>query len=468
MEMATITLLVSGSGLFCALITWLLCAFKNKSKDTTLIEQKSKIDSLEKSIVDLKEQLTQKESETGELRSSLELSKREKAIAETKLEEAAKHVEEQKQLLDKAEEKFATVLKALAGDALKSNNKSFIELANENIGKILNEAKGEFSKKEESIKNIVKPLEEALKRYETQINELERNRSNAFGILENQIKNMVQTEQILQKETSNLVMALKRPEVKGRWGEITLKRVVELAGMIEHCDYIEQMNVTTEEGRQRPDMIIHLPADREIVVDSKVSLNAYMEALSCTVEEKRIDCIKKHASQIKKYMKDLGSKTYWEQFPKAPEFVVMFIPGESFLSSALEQEPELIEEGIANKVIISTPTTLIALLRAIAFGWRQELITKNALEIANLGKELYDRFDPFIEHINVMGGALSKSVVSFNRMVMSLERRVLVSVKKFKELGASSSAELSEIQHIEQIPMKANEDELTAQSEAVE
>lgn len=381
---------------------------------------------------ELRAQLREKDKEIANLRESLNEAQRGRVVAETKLEEAGKNLEDQKRILCDASEKLTTAFQALSGESLKSNNKAFLDLAKESLGVVLGEAKGEFTRKEESIKSLVKPLEDALRKYECQISELEKTRVAAYTSLEGQIKSLMSTEEQLKKETGNLVSALRRPEVRGRWGEVTLRRVVELAGMSEHCDYVEQVSVDTDEGRLRPDMVIHLPAERQIVVDSKVSLDAYLDAASCDSDDKRRELITKHAQQVRRHMKALSGKNYWEQFPKAPEFVVMFMPGESFLSSAVENDHMLIEDGMGAKVIIATPTTLIALLRAIAYGWRQEQIAKHATEIAALGKEIYDRFLPFLEHINKVGSSLSQAVVSFNKMVMSLERRVMVSVKKFK------------------------------------
>lgn len=388
-------------------------------------------------------------------RKEIEILQKDKVIAETKIEEAYRNIKEQKDLLNAAQEKLTTTFQALSGESLKSNNMAFLELAKQSLGIVLSDAKGEIDKKEESIKNVIKPLEDALKRYENQINNLENARVSAYATLENQIKALVSSEQQLQKETGNLVTALRRPEVRGRWGELTLKRVVELAGMSEHCDYIEQVSVNTDEGRLRPDMIINLPNEREIVVDSKVSLDGYLDAIAQDAEDKKKALLIKHAQQVRRHMKALSEKNYWEQFSRAPEFVVMFMPGESFLSAALENDHALIEDGMASKVIIATPTTLIALLRAIAFGWRQEQVAKHAQEIAGLGKEIYDRFQPFLEHVNKVGTNLSQAVVAFNKMVMSLERRVMVSVRKFRELGAAGDKELPETQPVEQIPMKS-------------
>jgi len=409
----------------------------------------------EKLINEIRQQVGSKDEIIERMRREISSVEQAKTSAETKLEEAVKNVEEEKRLLERAEEKLTTTFQALSGESLKSNNKAFIELAKETLETVLSKAKGEFGEKEESVKNIVSSLNDALKRYEQQVDELEKKRASDYGSLENQIKTLVLTNQQLQKETGNLVTALRRPEVRGRWGEVTLKRVVELSGMSEHCDFTEQVSVTTEEGRLRPDMVVHLPASREIVIDSKVSLDAFIDATAIADEEQRKLLIEKHSQQVRNHMKALTNKKYWDQFSKTPEFVVMFIPGESFLSAALAVDHTLIEDGMESKVIIATPTTLIALLRAVAFGWRQEQIAKHAQEIATLGKKIYDRFEPFLGHVNKTGDYLSQATESFNRMIMSLERRIMVSVRKFKELGAAGDKELPEAQPIEQIPMKA-------------
>ncbi len=438
------------------LLAGIVIAFrKNREKDHRIIELESSAQGAEKVISEIRQQVIGKDEIIERMRREISNIEQAKTTAETKLDEAVRNVEEQKKLLERAEEKLTTTFQALSGESLKSNNKAFIELAKETLETVLSKAKGEFGEKEESVKNIVSSLTDALKRYEHQVNELEKKRASDYGGLENQIKTLVLTNQQLQKETGNLVTALRRPEVRGRWGEVTLKRVVELSGMSEHCDFTEQVSVTTEEGRLRPDMLVHLPANREIVVDSKVSLDAFIDAISVTDEEQRKVLIERHSQHVRNHMKALTNKKYWDQFSQAPEFVVMFIPGESFLSSALSVDHTLIEDGMENKVIIATPTTLIALLRAVAFGWRQEQIAKHAQEIATLGKEIYDRFEPFLGHVNKTSGYLSQTTVSFNKMIQSLEGRVMVSVRKFKELGAAGDKELPEIQPIEQIPMKA-------------
>lgn len=440
------------------LIGVIITSRKSRKKDQRAIELQTQAQGSEKVISEIRQQIAVKDEMIERMRREISNVEQAKASADTKLEEAVKNVDEQKRLLERAEEKLTTTFQALSGESLKSNNKAFIELAKGTLETVLSKAKGELGEKEESIKNIVGSLGEALRRYEQQVSALEQKRASDYGSLDNQIKSLLTANQQLQKETGNLVTALRRPEVKGRWGEVTLRRVVELSGMSEYCDFTEQVSVTTEDGRLRPDMIVHLPAKREIVVDSKVSLDAFIDATAITDEDQKKILINKHAQHVRNHMKALTNKKYWEQFEQTPEFVVMFIPGESFLSAALSVDTTLIEDGMENRVIIATPTTLIALLRAVAFGWRQEQIAKHAQEIANIGKEIYDRFEPFLGHINRTGSYLSQATVSFNKMIMSLERRVMVSVRKFKELGAAGDKELPEVQPIEQIPMKTQDE----------
>lgn len=449
-----VILIISGIpiGLF---IGWFIAQTKSRKQEEAVIEMRVQMQSVDKAGEELRRQIAQREAVIDKVRSELVVTQQARTAAETKLEEAARNIEEQKKLLERTEEKLTTTFQALSGESLKSNNKAFIELAKGTLETVLSKAQGELGEKEASIKNIVSSLDEALKRYEQQVNKLEEKRAADYGNLEGQIKSLILNNQQLQKETNNLVTALRRPEVRGRWGELTLKRVVELSGMSEYCDFKEQVSVDTDEGRLRPDMIVHLPAKREIVVDSKVSLDAYIDAASALGDDQREALIEKHGQQVRKHMKALANKNYWDQFPAAPEFVVLFIPGESFLSAALSVDQTLIEDGLEARVIIATPTTLIALLRAIAFGWRQEQITKNAQEIANLGKEIFDRFHPFLEHVNKTSSSLAQATVSFNRMITSLESRVLVSVRKFKDLGAAGEKELVDLLPIEQTPLYA-------------
>ena len=400
----------------------------------------------------LLEQNLKNENALEELRRLLTLEREAKAVALTRLEESLKNVEEQRQAIQGAQEQFKTVFEALSAEALKSNNQAFLDLASRSLEGVLKVAKGEMGEKANEIKNVIAPLEKALEHYVQQVNELEKTRAHAYGSLENQIESLVLTQQLLQKETGNLVSALRTPHVRGQWGQISLKRVVELAGMTDHCDYTEQVAVQAEDSRLQPDMVIHLPGSREVVVDSKVSLYAYLEYIESVEEGARKAALLKHAQQIRKHMNDLASKGYWSQFPKAPEFVIMFIPGESFLSAAVENDPALIEDGILNRVIAATPLTFITLLRAIAYGWRQEQVAKNAQAIADLGRQVYERFGAFLGHLSKMRDSLEQSVFSFNRTIGSLEGRILPSLRKFRDLGATGADELPSIEPLEQNP----------------
>jgi len=354
--------------------------------------------------------------------------------------------------LDEATTKLADTFKGLSADALKSNNQAFLDLAKKTLEAVGAETKGDIGKREEAIDALIKPLQETLKRYEEQIQAMEESRQKAYGSLEEQLRSLSTTQQQLQRETGNLVTALRTPQVRGRWGEITLHRVVELAGMSEHCDSVEQTTIDSEAGRLRPDMIIHLPADREIVVDAKVSLDAYLDTLSASSEEERNAAMARHARQVRNHMNQLAAKSYWDPCLKAPQFVVMFIPGESFFAAAVDCDRSLIEDGMARQVVPATPTTLMALLRAVAYGWRQEQIAENAKAISDLGKQLYERLKTLAEHFDDMGRSLEKAIIAYNRAVGSLESRVFPAARRFKELGAATGEEIPAIEVIDQAP----------------
>jgi DNA recombination protein RmuC len=311
------------------------------------------------------------------------------------------------------------------------------------------EAKGDLEKRQIAIDGLIKPLGQSLKQYEEHIKALEKSRTEAYSSLYKHLEMLTTTQQELQKQTGNLVSALREPQVRGRWGEMTLKRVAELAGMSEHCDFTEQVSVESDTGRNRPDAVVHLPAEREVVVDIKTPLYAYLDALSAESEEQRKEFLKRHAQQVRTHMNKLGEKAYWDQFDKAPEFVVMFIPGESFFSAAVDNDHTLIEDGMKKRVVLATPTTLIALLHAIAYGWRQEQITKNAQEISNLGKQLYNRMNVLANYINEIGNGLRKANMSYNKAAKSMESRVFPSVRRFKELGTTSDSDISVIEPVE-------------------
>ncbi len=360
-------------------------------------------------------------------RMKLEAERTARAIAETRLEEAKRGIEEQKRLLDEAKEALKDTFNALSADALKSNNQMFLELAKKTLENLLIEAKGDLGRRQEAISGMLKPLKEALEQYQRRIRQIEQD----YGGLKEHIKD-------LTKETSNLATALKVPQVRGRWGEITLRRVVEVAGMSKYCDFEEQPSVQTEDGRRRPDLIVRLPGGRTVVVDAKAPLDAYMDAIESEDEDNRQKALLRHVQAIKKHMQELSSRSYWSQFDPSPDFVVLFLPGESFFSAALEQDRGLIEDGISRRVILATPTTLIALLRTVAYGWQQQQITENAKRIWQTGAELFDRVYKFSEHLSKIGEGLSKAIDSYNSSVGSWTSRVIPSARKLKELGAAS------------------------------
>ena len=364
------------------------------------------------------------------------------AKIETQLTEERRAADEKIAMLQNMRESFHDSFKALSSEALKHSNASFLELATASLGKFQEGAKNEFEKKEKAIDEMVKPLRESLEKVDGKIELLEKSRGAAFASLSEQLKMMSESQLSLKNETSNLVKALRAPHTRGRWGEIQLRRVVEMAGMVEHCDFIEQDTFSVDERRLRPDLIVKLPNGRSIVVDSKTPLDAYLDACECADEEIRTVKLQDHARQVRTHLTQLGAKMYWEQFQPGPEFVVLFLPGEPIFGAALQYDPSLIEFGSERKVLMTTPTSLIGLLKVVAYGWRQEEIEEHAKKVSQLGAELYDRIRSMASHFLDMRKSIERTVETYNSAMGALERRVLVSARKFKEYSASTGTEI--------------------------
>ena len=350
---------------------------------------------------------------------------------------------------------------SLSAEALRQNNQSFLALAQTKLGEFQVSAASDLEKRQKAVGDLVRPIHDALLRVDGKLHEVEKDRIASYSGLVEQVKSMARTQQALQAETGNLVKALRAPQVRGRWGEIQLRRVVEMAGMLDYCDFVEQARVETEDGRLQPDLVIRLPGDKTIVVDAKAPMAAYLDASDGDCEEgARELLLRKHARQVRDHMVKLGGKAYWNQFQPAPDFVVMFLPGETFFSAACQQDPTLIEFGVGEQVIPASPTTLIALLRAIAYGWRQESIARNAQDISKLGRELYERLGNMAGHFEDMRKSLVRTVDSYNDAIGSLEGRVMVSARRFRDLGISGD-ELPEAQTVQLGARRLNAPELT-------
>jgi len=385
------------------------------------------------------------------LRQQVEKQKEEGARLETKVQETEKNIQEQKELLKQATESLRDTFNALSSDALKSNNETFLKLAKQNLETILEKTKSEFGK--QAIEETLEPLKISLERYNREIKTIENLRKEDLGSLKEQITQLANSSENLKKETAGLKNALKRPEVRGKWGELQLRRVVELVGMSEYCDFSEQVSVQTEEGQLRPDLIVYLPGHRNIVVDSKAPTKYFMEACEAETEEKREAAKIAYSRAVRHHMNELSKKNYWKQFEDAPDFVVLFLPGESFFSAALELDNKLIEDGIQNKVIIATPTTFIALLRTVAMSWQQQKLTENAKQIAETGTELYERICTFQEHLDRVGSSLDASVKQYNKAVGSFTSRIVPGARKLEELGVQQTKKkLQETQKIDTNP----------------
>ncbi len=392
----------------------------------------------------------------GHIRSSrrIEAVRLELEGARVRLESAAREESARVAALEQSEMRLRAAFQEMAGESLRVNSERFLQLARESLGRDQAVASSTLKERETAIAQLIEPLRAAIERTETQAQALERERRDAYSTLRTQIELLTAGQTQLQRETRNLVTALRRPEVRGRWGELTLRRLVELAGMSEHCDFTEQMHLALEEGAVRPDMVVHLPDSRAIVVDVKTPLDAFLEAVDADSQEARSVALQKHAQQVETRVRQLASKAYWMQFENSPEFCVLFLPGDQFLGTALAERPELLDNALKQNVIIATPSTLIALLKVVAHGWRQSAVAQNAAVIRELGQELHRRLNSFTGHLLKLGQRLDGAVDAYSAAVGSLERQVLSQARRFSELGVTADAPLPQLEPIEKVTRK--------------
>jgi DNA recombination protein RmuC len=378
-----------------------------------------------------------------------------KSALDATLASERRNSEEKLRLLSEASEMLKTEFKALAASALENNNANFLQLAGSVLRNSQTQSAGELAQKEQAVKNLVDPIAQSLAGMNQQIQSLEQARSQAYGALTAQVSSLLDTQKALQTETGNLVKALREPQARGRWGELQLRKVLELAGMLEYCDFQEQETATTEEGRLRPDVVVKLPGDKNIVIDSKVPITAYLNVLQATDDETRRQGLSDHARQVRHHIDSLSAKSYWAQFQPTPEFVVLFLPGEVFFRAALDGDFELIEYGVAKKVIVASPTTLIALLKAVSYGWNEKNLAESARRISDAGKELYKRLCTMTGYMEEVGKKLGGAVKSYDEMVRSMERRVFPIARKLPELDRSLPPQsLPEIEQLDKTPFE--------------
>ncbi len=443
---------IAAAAVLAGVLVWLVTRPRAAPGQAERQQLQQRVAVLEAQLGDARGQVAARDRELTDVRGKLAAEQKRSAEADARLDEARKGLEEQRRIFEEAREKLAQTFEALSAKALRESNTAFLQLADESL-----------SRRQQAIEASVRPLEDALGRYEKQIQSLEAARERAYGSLDEHLRSLATSSAELQREAGNLVTALRAPHVRGRWGELTLRRAVELAGMVEHCDFLEQVTVEGETGRLRPDMVVRLPARREIVVDAKVPLAAYLDAISSSTPEAQAAGFARHALQVRQHMTTLAGKAYWEEFAKSAELVVMFIPGEAFVAAAMQADAELLEDGLAKRVVVATPTTLIALLRAIAYGWRQEEIAANAEQISRLGRELYERLRTLGDHFNDVGKGLQRATAAFNKAVGSMESRVLPAARRFKDLRAASGEDLARLEPVDEQPRELTAPEFPQQ-----
>lgn len=446
-------IIIAATAVAVCAVTWIVASIAGKNRFSGELAESDRkaVDALAR-LDEMRKTVESAASDFDTLREKLTESEKACADALARKEEVEKAVAQQQAMLDEAKVKLSDAFNSLAAKALAGNNQGFLTLAEESFKKLSEQAKSDLDHRKTAIDDLVKPLAESLAKYQKEARDLEERRLKDISSVGEQLRSLAMAQTSLQNETAKLVNALKSPQVRGRWGEIALRKTAELAGMTQHCDFVEQESVSTEDGRLRPDMIVKLPGGREVVVDSKVPLAAFMEALEAVDDASRTAAFIRHKNHFIEHISKLSNKKYWEQFATPPDSVIMFIPNDSFLAAAVEQDPNLLESALTKGVIIATPATFIALLRAIAFGWRQELINENAEQVRNLAQELADRLATMTSHLASLGNAIRGSVKAYNDAVGSFESRVLTQARRFKELGAPGKKDIEELPVIDSAP----------------
>ena len=433
--------------LFGVLLTWLIGRVARARLQEKLAAEAAR-------LVELESRGESARAETEGLRDQLSEAKTQLATWKTRAEEEERATAEKLELLRLAEARLGDAFKALSSEALRSNQEQFLLLAKTNWEKQTEEAKAEMMARQTGVETLLKPIGEALQKFERRVGEIEVAREGAYAGLKEHLRGVHEAQGLLRDETARLVRALRQPSGRGQWGEMQLRRVAELAGMKERCDFDLQTSTTGADGdRLRPDMLVHLPGGRHVVVDAKTPMDAYLEALDAPDEAARQAALQRHAKQVRQQISQLGAKEYASRYAPGPEFVVLFLPSEAIFAAAMDQDPTLIEKAVGQGVMLSTPTTLIALLRVIAQGWREETLAANAREISALGRRLHERLGLMNAHLAKLGRALSTSVDAYNKTIGSFESRVLADARKFEDLGATSpGAELPAPQPVENVP----------------